>query len=496
MIEKFAGYGFNKSHSTAYALIAYMTAYLKAHYPVEFMAALLSGDIPGRNFKKKDSLVEHMEDCRRMNIEVLPPDVNRSRRRVRRRRRQDLHVGLSAIKGCGGSGRRRRSSAARKAGGPFRSLFDFCERVDPQQVNRDGDRIAGQGRGVRFARRTPLAVDGRHRPGRASRRRGARRSPQRAKRACSTRHDDEPPNRRASATCPTCPNGTPRTAWPPKRKCWASTSRAIRWPSTNEKLTTYCSHTTVEVAGAEASHRSRARRHDRLDQALAHQESPSPAAPTPSTPCSTWRTSSGIMRCILLAGGVCQVRPSDRSRRDSGGPRCDRQAARQRGGQFHRQRVDSPWPRWPAASPAACSVRLSEAQHGSARCERTARNPARLSGQLRIATGGLPGRRPPGADEKRTNAGRPEPRNARPGRRLARAGQCPIARCPTPGPQRRRMAGIVSLPPARRRGDRSTPGVLAAPPPPAIAVARGNRSGQFCDFSPAFLAVDRLCDFS
>ena len=78
LIEKFAGYGFNKIHCTAYALIAYMTAYLKAHYPVEFMAALLSGDIEGRNFKKKDSLVEHLEDCRRMDIEVVPPDVNRS----------------------------------------------------------------------------------------------------------------------------------------------------------------------------------------------------------------------------------------------------------------------------------------------------------------------------------------------------------------------------------------------------------------------------------
>ena len=77
MIEKFAGYGFNKSHSTAYALIAYQTAYLKAHYPVEFMAALLSGDIPGRNFKSKDSLVEHLEDCQRMGVEVVPPDVNR-----------------------------------------------------------------------------------------------------------------------------------------------------------------------------------------------------------------------------------------------------------------------------------------------------------------------------------------------------------------------------------------------------------------------------------
>src|SRR5690606_36887448 len=78
MIEKFARYGSNKSHSTAYALIAYMTAYLKAHYPVEFMAALLCGDTDKRNFKRKDPLVEHMEDCRRMGIEVLPPDVNRS----------------------------------------------------------------------------------------------------------------------------------------------------------------------------------------------------------------------------------------------------------------------------------------------------------------------------------------------------------------------------------------------------------------------------------
>ncbi len=72
-IEKFAGYGFNKSHSTAYALIAYQTAYLKAHYPVEFMAALLSGDIPGRNFKSKDPLVEHLEDCKRMEVTSCRP---------------------------------------------------------------------------------------------------------------------------------------------------------------------------------------------------------------------------------------------------------------------------------------------------------------------------------------------------------------------------------------------------------------------------------------
>ncbi|HKD35567.1 MAG TPA: DNA polymerase III subunit alpha, partial [Pirellulales bacterium] len=134
LIEKFAGYGFNKSHSTAYALLAYMTAYLKAHYPVEFMAALLSGDIPDRNFKKKDSLVEHLEDCRRMNIEVVNPDVNRSD--------ADFTVadgrivfGLSAIKGCGGNAARG-IVAAREKDGPFRDLFDFCGRVDPAVANR------------------------------------------------------------------------------------------------------------------------------------------------------------------------------------------------------------------------------------------------------------------------------------------------------------------------------------------------------------------------
>jgi DNA polymerase-3 subunit alpha len=128
MIIKFAGYGFNKSHSTAYALIAYMTAYLKAHWPVEFMAALLSGDIPGRNFKTKDALVEHLEDCERMEIEVLPPDVNRSDVDFTVAEGK-IRFALSAIKGCGGSAAEA-IVAARQRGGPFNDLFDFCERVD------------------------------------------------------------------------------------------------------------------------------------------------------------------------------------------------------------------------------------------------------------------------------------------------------------------------------------------------------------------------------
>lgn len=134
LIVKFAGYGFNKSHSTAYALVAYQTAFLKAHYPVEFMAALLSSDISGRNFKRKDALVEHMEDCDRMGIEIVAPDVNHSAADFSVAEGK-IHFALSAIKGCGGS-----TSISieqeRKKNGSFRDIFDFCERVDTASCNK------------------------------------------------------------------------------------------------------------------------------------------------------------------------------------------------------------------------------------------------------------------------------------------------------------------------------------------------------------------------
>jgi DNA polymerase-3 subunit alpha len=134
LIEKFAGYGFNKSHSTAYALLAWQTAYLKTHQPVEFMAALLSGDIQGRNFKKKDALVEHVEDCRRMGIEVLPPEVNASAADFAVRGGRIL-FGLAAVKGCGGQAAEA-IHAERERGGAYRDLHDFCGRLDPSVVNR------------------------------------------------------------------------------------------------------------------------------------------------------------------------------------------------------------------------------------------------------------------------------------------------------------------------------------------------------------------------
>ncbi|MCD0459831.1 DNA polymerase III subunit alpha [Roseiconus lacunae] len=134
LIVKFAGYGFNKSHSTAYALVAYQTAYLKTHYPVEFMASLLCSDIDGRNFKRKDALIEHMEDCERMGIDVLPPCVNRSDADFSVAD-GNIHFALSAIKSCGGS-----TAIAveqeRKNNGPYKDIFDFCERVDLQACNK------------------------------------------------------------------------------------------------------------------------------------------------------------------------------------------------------------------------------------------------------------------------------------------------------------------------------------------------------------------------
>jgi DNA polymerase III subunit alpha len=134
LIVKFAGYGFNKSHSTAYALVAYQTAYLKAHYPVEFMAALLSSDIDGRNFKRKDALVEHMEDCTRMKIEVEPPNVNLSGAGFLVAHRK-IYFAMAAIKGCGG-GTAEAIEKERIKNGPFKDIFDFCERVDSTMCNK------------------------------------------------------------------------------------------------------------------------------------------------------------------------------------------------------------------------------------------------------------------------------------------------------------------------------------------------------------------------
>jgi DNA polymerase III subunit alpha len=133
LMEQFAGYGFNKSHSAAYGYLAYVTAYLKAHYPLEFLSALLTSET-GNTAK----VVKYINECREMGIAVLPPDVNSSQRDFtpsHEGKSGGIRFGLCAIRNLG-AGTADSIFAAREAEGPFKSLYDFCERVDLSSVNR------------------------------------------------------------------------------------------------------------------------------------------------------------------------------------------------------------------------------------------------------------------------------------------------------------------------------------------------------------------------
>lgn len=130
LVEKFAGYGFNKSHSAAYALVSYQTAWLKAHFPAHFMAATMSSDMD-----KTDKVVTFIEECRNMKLNLLPPDVNRGEFQFTVDDDNNVIYGLGAIKGLG-EGPVEAIIAARKDGGDFKDLFDFCARVDSKKINK------------------------------------------------------------------------------------------------------------------------------------------------------------------------------------------------------------------------------------------------------------------------------------------------------------------------------------------------------------------------
>ena len=130
LMEKFAGYGFNKSHSAAYALLSYQTAWLKAHYPSEFMAAVLSADMDNT-----DKVVVLIDDARQLGLEVLPPDINSSFYMFTAIDAQQIRYGLGAIKGLGESAIEA-CVEEREAGGPFTELLEFCNRVDLGRLNR------------------------------------------------------------------------------------------------------------------------------------------------------------------------------------------------------------------------------------------------------------------------------------------------------------------------------------------------------------------------
>ncbi len=130
LVEKFAGYGFNKSHSAAYGLVSYQTAWLKAHYPAPFMAAVLSADM-----HNTDKVVILIEECRSMKLRLDAPDVNTSEFKFTVNDYGRIVYGLGAIKGVG-EGPVEAICESRAEGGPFKDLFDFCARVDLKRINK------------------------------------------------------------------------------------------------------------------------------------------------------------------------------------------------------------------------------------------------------------------------------------------------------------------------------------------------------------------------
>ncbi|PIR20216.1 MAG: DNA polymerase III subunit alpha [Deltaproteobacteria bacterium CG11_big_fil_rev_8_21_14_0_20_47_16] len=130
LMEMFAEYGFNKSHSAAYALVSYHTAYLKTHYPTEYMAAVMTNEM-----LNTDKILVYMNDCKDMGIDVLPPDVNESVAAFSVVGDRKIRFGLTAVKNVG-EGAIEAIIEARAEGGAFESLTDFCQRVDMRRVNR------------------------------------------------------------------------------------------------------------------------------------------------------------------------------------------------------------------------------------------------------------------------------------------------------------------------------------------------------------------------
>ncbi len=130
LMEKFAGYGFNKSHSASYALIAYQTAWLKAHYPACYMAAVLSSDMDNT-----DKVVLFIDDCEALQLKIAPPDINQSDYPFKVIDEKNIAYGLGAVKGAGQAAIEE-IVETRKKGGFFTDLFDFCQRVDPKKMNR------------------------------------------------------------------------------------------------------------------------------------------------------------------------------------------------------------------------------------------------------------------------------------------------------------------------------------------------------------------------
>ncbi|MDP7591179.1 MAG: DNA polymerase III subunit alpha [Litorilituus sp.] len=130
LVEKFAGYGFNKSHSAAYALVSYQTLWMKAHFPAPFMAAVMSADMDNT-----EKIVTLVDECSNMGIDLLPPDVNVGQYKFAVNDNNQIVYGIGAVKGVG-EGPIEAIISARQSGGPFTDLFDFCARLDLKKTNK------------------------------------------------------------------------------------------------------------------------------------------------------------------------------------------------------------------------------------------------------------------------------------------------------------------------------------------------------------------------
>lgn len=208
----FAGYGFNKSHTAAYAQIGFQTAYLKAHYTAEYMAALLSSEIDDGG--KRDIMVDHIADTRKLGVDVLPPDINRGM--------ADFDVvnnriifGLTAIKGLG-RGAANEIVRARTDAGNFKDLFEFAERIDRRIVPKSAvERLVMAGAFDAFGKRAALFLAVNKAFQSADERASDLRAARRVSSTCSTRV--APASSRWMALVPTTaspmsPNGpTPRS---------------------------------------------------------------------------------------------------------------------------------------------------------------------------------------------------------------------------------------------------------------------------------------------
>jgi DNA polymerase-3 subunit alpha len=241
LIEPFARYGFNKSHAVAYALVAYKTAYLKAHYPVDFFGANLSSEIGST-----DGIVKVLGDCQESGIAVLPPDINESAESFAAFG-GSIRFGLAAIKGVGEAAARAIIDERGKR--PFASFTDFAERLDSRLVNkRTLDALIAAGAFDSLGRnRATLAAASERVVARAARRRDDEASGQASMFGGGPADEEGPPR----DDFQDAPSGRSTSGCAARRRRSASTSRAIRSRASRTRST--ASPTCVSPTSAAAS---------------------------------------------------------------------------------------------------------------------------------------------------------------------------------------------------------------------------------------------------